>query len=263
MGMWQTDARHGQAVLVTLDGLYIEGSFSNNKMTGQCVMLLEDGTSYEGEVAGVGILGGKGVLQFPNGDVIQGTFHGSWADGIKINATLTKASLSAQSPSVFPVNTSISHFQQQHGSGVPAERKWGAIFDQCCKSLGLSPNSTQWTTEDSTRAWDQIAAVLNQSKLRTSNDLQIRPKLSNHRRQGSSVSSKSIKSERLAFVPPATLQVPEMLQHIPDYGRNQLNADEFKKIETYLIKVKFVIFHHISVNLLDKPLDSYLNFFRH
>ena len=54
-------------------------------------MLLEDGTSYQGEMAGIGILGGKGVLRLPNGDVIQGTFHGSWSEGIKISATLTRA----------------------------------------------------------------------------------------------------------------------------------------------------------------------------
>ena len=33
MGMWQADAKHGSAILVTLDGLYIEGCFNNNKMT--------------------------------------------------------------------------------------------------------------------------------------------------------------------------------------------------------------------------------------
>ena len=66
-------------------------------LQGQCIMLLEDGTSYEGEVAGVGVLGGKGVLRLPNGDVIQGTFHGSWSEGIKMNATLTKATISSSS----------------------------------------------------------------------------------------------------------------------------------------------------------------------
>jgi amyotrophic lateral sclerosis 2 protein len=197
-------------------------------------MLLEDGTSYEGEVAGVGILGGKGLLQFPNGDIIQGTFHGSWSDGIKINATLTKNSLTAQSPLSPPTGLSIGHFQPQNGSGVPAERKWGAIFQQCCSTLGLSPNCTQWTADDSLRAWDQIAAVLNQCKQRTTNDHHIRPKIQHHRRQGSSISSKSIKSERLASAQPVSVEIPEILQHIPDYGRNQLNGDEFVKIETYL-----------------------------
>ena len=36
MGMWMGDAKHGSAVLVTLDGLYIEGCFNNNKMTVCC-----------------------------------------------------------------------------------------------------------------------------------------------------------------------------------------------------------------------------------
>ena len=239
MGMWQSDARHGQAVLVTLDGLYIEGSFTNNKMTGQCIMLLEDGTSYEGEVAGVGILGGKGLLQFPNGDIIQGTFHGSWSDGIKINATLTKASLTAQSPLSPPTGLAIGHFQQQNG--VPADRKWGAIFQQCCSTLGLSPNCAQWAADDSLRAWDQIAAVLNQCKQRTTNDYQIRPKIQHHRRQGSSISSKSVKSERLASAQPVSAEIPEILQHIPDYGRNLLNGDEFAKIEAYLHMVLIIL----------------------
>lgn len=248
MGMWQADSRHGQAVLVTLDGLYIEGSFSNNKMTGQCIMLLEDGTCYEGEVAGVGILGGKGHLQFPNGDIIQGTFHGSWSDGIKINATLTKASLTAQSPIGIPFAMPMRSSHQQHVSGVPAERKWESIFQQCCLTLGLSPMNTEWTSEDSARAWDQIAAVLNQSKLRKTNDLQIKPKA--HRRQGSAVSTKSIKSEKLASIPAAALEVPEILQHIPDYGRSALTSDEFEKVEAYLHKVSNFVEFILLLNIV-------------
>ena len=72
-------------------------------------MLLEDGTSYEGEVAGVGILGGKGLMRLPNGDVIRGTFHGSWADGIKINATFTKTSPISISNSNAAVDKSTSN----------------------------------------------------------------------------------------------------------------------------------------------------------
>ena len=61
-------------------------------------MLLDDGTSYEGEVAGVGVLGGKGVLRLPNGHQIHGTFHGSWNEGIKMNAILTKGSATTDKP---------------------------------------------------------------------------------------------------------------------------------------------------------------------
>ena len=140
MGMWQAENRHGQAV-ITLDGLYIEGSFSNNKVTGQCAMLLEHGTSYERKVAGVGILCGKVLHQFPNADIIQGTFHGFWFDGFKSNATLTKASLSTQLPMVFPVCQSVIYLKQQNGSGVPAERKWGRHFSPMLRNPRLVSNN--------------------------------------------------------------------------------------------------------------------------
>lgn len=33
MGMWMDDNRHGNGIIVTLDGLYFEGSFVNGKIT--------------------------------------------------------------------------------------------------------------------------------------------------------------------------------------------------------------------------------------
>ena len=33
MGMWQDDHRSGPGVIVTLDGMYFEGSFTSDKMT--------------------------------------------------------------------------------------------------------------------------------------------------------------------------------------------------------------------------------------
>ena len=33
MGLWQDDARHGNGVIVSLDGMYFEGNFTQNKMT--------------------------------------------------------------------------------------------------------------------------------------------------------------------------------------------------------------------------------------
>ena len=248
MGLWQGDSKHGQAVLVTLDGLYIEGSFNGGKMTGQCVMWLEDGTSYEGEVAGVGLLGGKGQLRLPNGDLIQGTFHGSFGDGIKINATLTKQSLVASSPS--PALPAVHHPTPfADCPGVPAKRKWEAIFRQCCQTLGIPLVGSLWTAEDSFKAWDQVAVWVNQSHhnravgesllLLTGRSGKLKLQ---HRRQGSSVSSKSIASDRSGSTTVPAAQTPdildEVLQRIPDYGRQQLNALEFAQIDSYLQKVK-------------------------
>ena len=33
MGMWQEDNRHGDGIVVTLDGMYFEGNFQHNKLT--------------------------------------------------------------------------------------------------------------------------------------------------------------------------------------------------------------------------------------
>ena len=33
MGMWQEDYRHGDGIVVTLDGMYFEGNFQYNKLT--------------------------------------------------------------------------------------------------------------------------------------------------------------------------------------------------------------------------------------
>jgi len=225
MGMWQEDAKHGSAVLVTLDGLYIEGCFTNNKMTGQCVMLLEDGTSYEGEVAGIGILGGKGLMRLPNGDVIQGTFHGSWSDGIKVNATFTKASLTSN----VAVEKSPSNQAITNQYYVPAQRKWEAIFRQCSQNLGLTLDNALWSREDMLRAWEHIAVVVSQMKSPGKSSSARTHKV--HRgRKGSSASSKSdLKMEQRLFA-----ESCEVLQCIPDYGREQLDPDQLKKIEIYL-----------------------------
>ena len=32
IGMWQDNCRHGNAIMVTLDGMYFEGQFVQNKM---------------------------------------------------------------------------------------------------------------------------------------------------------------------------------------------------------------------------------------
>ena len=33
MGLWLEDQKHGNGVIVTLDGMYFEGTFQQNKMT--------------------------------------------------------------------------------------------------------------------------------------------------------------------------------------------------------------------------------------
>uniref|UniRef100_A0A667WYP8 Alsin Rho guanine nucleotide exchange factor ALS2 n=1 Tax=Myripristis murdjan TaxID=586833 RepID=A0A667WYP8_9TELE len=49
MGLWQDDQRQGNAVVVTQFGLYYEGTFRDNRMTGPGLLLADDDTVFHGE----------------------------------------------------------------------------------------------------------------------------------------------------------------------------------------------------------------------
>ena len=59
MGTWQDDQRHGNGVIVTLLGMYFEGSFMTGKMTGYGLLMTEDNSCYEGEFSGGPNLSGR------------------------------------------------------------------------------------------------------------------------------------------------------------------------------------------------------------
>ena len=54
MGMWSNDMKCGAGCVVTLDGVYYEGTFAQNKMIGQGLMIFEDDTTYHGHLADAG-----------------------------------------------------------------------------------------------------------------------------------------------------------------------------------------------------------------
>lgn len=51
-------------------------------------MIFEDKTHYEGEFKSVGIFGGKGILTFCSGDILEGNIYGAWNEPVKVTATL-------------------------------------------------------------------------------------------------------------------------------------------------------------------------------
>jgi amyotrophic lateral sclerosis 2 protein len=55
---------------------------------GHGIMVLEDGTHYEGDFKSVGVFGGKGILTFYNEEKLEGNFSGAWNEGIKVTAVL-------------------------------------------------------------------------------------------------------------------------------------------------------------------------------
>ncbi|XP_068688097.1 alsin-like isoform X2 [Montipora foliosa] len=126
MGMWEADSRHGPGLVVTLDGIYNQGTFSQNKLTGNGVLLCDDNTKYQGEFFGDCLLSGKGTLTLPNGDFIEGTFAGLWGEGIRVNGTFHKLEM-----------TSSATRSDQTGSKclIPPEKKWTSLFLNCRQSL--------------------------------------------------------------------------------------------------------------------------------
>lgn len=131
MGMWESDFRHGPGLLVTLDGIYNQGTFLQNKLVGNGVLLCDDNTKYEGEFIGECLLSGKGTLTMPNGDFIEGTFTGLWGDGIRVNGTFHKLETTGAT-SRTPRSSAVTDCKYL----IPPGKKWLSLFAQCRQALG-------------------------------------------------------------------------------------------------------------------------------
>ncbi|XP_054282375.1 alsin [Macrosteles quadrilineatus] len=149
LGNWGNNLKNGNGLIVTLEGIYYEGTFVQDVLTGHGVMVFEDGTHYEGELRAAGQFSGKGTLTFNTGDTFEGSLHGTWNEGIKINGTLHKN---------LPTSTPQQHKNKPSSFGklcVPPQGKWKAIFRQCWSALGAVEGKG-----DTQRAWDNIAVAL-------------------------------------------------------------------------------------------------------
>lgn len=77
LGMWVANERCGRGVVVK-KGLFYEGDFVANKLSGKGNLVTEDDYVYEGEFSSDCHLYGKGKLTMPNGDHVEGVFKGRW-----------------------------------------------------------------------------------------------------------------------------------------------------------------------------------------
>uniref|UniRef100_A0A3Q3KU11 Alsin Rho guanine nucleotide exchange factor ALS2 a n=1 Tax=Labrus bergylta TaxID=56723 RepID=A0A3Q3KU11_9LABR len=59
MGLWLDEQRHGSAVVVTQYGVYFEGTFRENKMSGQGLLVSDDDTALHGEFSDDWTVNGK------------------------------------------------------------------------------------------------------------------------------------------------------------------------------------------------------------
>ncbi|XP_065051875.1 alsin-like [Rhopilema esculentum] len=133
IGMWLGDQRHGYGIVVTVDGVYYEGRFVQNKLAGRGILLSDDDTCYEGEFTADMQMSGKGVLTLPNGDYIEGQFHGNWGGGIKVNGVFNK--FANPDPILSPIGEMGSSQMTVTDFTIPAGIKWKSLFEECREEL--------------------------------------------------------------------------------------------------------------------------------
>ncbi|XP_055005608.1 alsin-like isoform X2 [Boleophthalmus pectinirostris] len=156
MGLWVDDQRHGNAVVVTQHGLYFEGTFKENKMSGSGLLVSDDDTTFHGEFSDNWIINGKGLLHLANGDFFDGEFSGEWAS-LKVTGTFSKPAVDE------PTNKERNNTLALGQYVVPAAQRWVCVFDECWGRLGCeAPGSGQRTV-----AWDNIAVTITTTRRQT------------------------------------------------------------------------------------------------
>ncbi|XP_028292919.1 alsin-like isoform X2 [Gouania willdenowi] len=160
MGLWQEDQRQGSALVVTQCGVYYEGTFKENKMSGPGLLISEDDTVFHGDFCDDWTVNGKGVLSFPNGDCLDGVFSGEWSTGLKVAGVYTKQNLTQHE------NKKKRSLSQLGQYVVPAALRWICVFDECWGRLGCEgPGRGERQT-----AWENIAVTITSAR-RQSPDL--------------------------------------------------------------------------------------------
>ncbi|XP_070770301.1 alsin-like [Enoplosus armatus] len=160
MGLWLDELRHGSAVVVTQYGVYYEGTFRDNKMSGLGLLVSDDDTAFHGEFSDDWNANGKGVLSLPNGDCLEGLFSGEWTAGLKVVGTYTKPAVDE------PENKERNSLLRLGQYVVPAGHRWVCVFGECWSRLGCDAAGRG----ERTAAWENIAVTITSAR-RQSPDL--------------------------------------------------------------------------------------------
>ncbi|XP_023695845.2 alsin isoform X1 [Paramormyrops kingsleyae] len=198
MGMWQDDQRQGNGLVVTQFGLYYEGTFASNKMSGTGTLLSEDDTTFQGEFSEDWTLNGKGMLTMPNGDYFEGTFNGEWGTGLKVTGTYYK-------PNLYDGDKDKSRAIKLGSMAVRPEEKWCAVFEECWTRLGCDAPGRG----ENSKAWENIAVALTTSRRQHKDSPELLSRSHN----------KTLES--LEFIP----------QHV-----GPLTLEKYNSVQRYLIK---------------------------
>nr|XP_032529484.1 alsin [Danaus plexippus plexippus] len=212
LGNWSDNKKHGCGLIVTLDGIYYEGLFTADVLTGHGVMVFEDGTHYEGEFRSAGIFSGKGVLTFSSGDRVEGSLSGAWTEGVKISNAVMH--LNVSNP-VLPPNAKPGSFGKL---SVAANQKWNALFRQCYQSMGVSeailtPSGNHLANgssnvPDNVKIWQNVAVAISSSH--------------KHSKPGKKTSGSDVEKS------------VDCLEVIPVFGQKTLTLTDFTELKQYL-----------------------------
>ncbi|XP_034950994.1 alsin isoform X2 [Chelonus insularis] len=237
LGFWSNNLKHGNGLIVTLDGIYYEGTFVQDAFMGHGIMIFEDGTHYEGEFKSAGVFGGKGILTFRSGDVLEGTMNGGWNEPVKvtanlqINKTVNNIELNSKPPSFGKLC-------------VQPNQKWKALFRQCYQQLGISESNIQHSNKsnpnkilESQKLWENVAIIINKSCQRTVHKENSPSKVPLPRGSANKTSN-------------------DLLNKILQFGQTQLSYSSFKEIHEYLINA-FESQYHPLGNLLTQVSTVY------
>ncbi|CAH2253432.1 alsin [Pararge aegeria] len=212
LGNWNDNKKHGCGLIVTLDGIYYEGLFTHDVLTGHGVMVFEDGTHYEGEFRSAGVFSGKGVLTFSSGDKVEGSLSGHWTEGIKISSGIMHLNVSDPALSA---NSKPNSFGKL---SVVSNQKWNALFRQCFQSMGVSetvltPTGNHFIngpSDDNAKIWQNVAVAISCS----------------HKDKLAKPTKKSSGSDIEKSV--------DCLEVIPQFGQKTLTLNDYTELKQYM-----------------------------
>lgn len=229
MGLWYDDMKHGKGIVVTLDGMYFEGNFDKDNLMGFGLMITYDNSCYEGEFHGITQLQGKGKLIMPTGDYIEGIFSGSWNEGLKINGMFKKTAMQYEpKKSKLTLHIPSSHYGKM---SVPADRKWGGMFQHCRSVFGVKGHHD---AADCSKAWEGVAVMVSKSR-QVIHEMKMSGSTKWKRYQG-------------AFM--------EEIEKIPPHNTGTLTMEYYSVIKTYIYRAFEIPFHPLG-RLMDCLVDVF------
>lgn len=184
---------------------------------GHGLMILEDGTHYEGEFKGTGILSGKGTLTLKSGHTIEGSMLGSLNEEIKISNGIL---------SIPKGNTDLIMSKNFGTTCTPVNSKWRALFRNCYQILGAAEKQIVKGI-DNQKIWDHVAVIISNTRHSDSQKKKIDRTIEN-----------SLKH----------------LDTIPQFCRDSINTAEYKELKTYLQKAFDCPYHPLGSLLSDLTL---------